>query len=111
MDVFIIGITGRVGGLVSQELLARGDTVRGLVRRVEQRADLAARGLDAAVADLGTATVDALEAAFAGAGAVVFSAGANAGGTEATGAVDGQGFAVTIAAARRARVGRLVRSP
>jgi len=92
MAVFIVGITGRVGGLLAQELLARGDTVRGLVRRDGQRAALAARGLDAAVADLGTASVNALAAAFAGADAVVFSAGSNAGGTEATRAVDDQGF-------------------
>lgn len=41
MDVFIIGITGKIGGLLAQRLLSKGDTVHGLVRRDEQRADLA----------------------------------------------------------------------
>ncbi|MCY0922275.1 NAD(P)H-binding protein [Streptomyces sp. H27-G5] len=51
MDVFIIGITGKIGRLLAQELLAQGDTVHGLVRRDEQRTDLAAQGIHALVGD------------------------------------------------------------
>ena len=51
MDVFIVVITGRIGRLLTQELLSRGDTVRGLVRRDQQRVNLAARGVEAVVGD------------------------------------------------------------
>jgi uncharacterized protein YbjT (DUF2867 family) len=33
MDIFIIDITGRIGGLLARKLRSRGHTVRGLVRR------------------------------------------------------------------------------
>lgn len=107
MDVFIIGITGRIGGLLAQKLLAKGDTVRGLVRRDEQRADLAARAVDAVVGDLTTITVEALAAAFRNADAVVFAAGTEGDSMEATMAIDDDGAAKAIEATRRAGVDRL----
>ncbi len=107
MEVFIIGITGRIGGLLAQKLLSKGDTVRGLVRRDEQRADLAARGIDAVVGDLTTITVEALAVAFGGADAVVFSAGTEGDSMEATKAIDDDGAAKAIEATRRAGVDRL----
>ncbi|WNO71226.1 NAD(P)H-binding protein [Streptomyces sp. AM8-1-1] len=107
MDAFIIGITGRTGGLLAQELLSRGDTVHGLVRREEQRADLAALGVDAVVGDLAGMSVDALAAAFGTVDAVVFGAGSNGGSAQDTKAIDGDGVAKAIEAARRAGVSRL----
>jgi len=60
MRVFIIGVSGAIGGLLAQELLDRGDLVTGLVRREQQRADLAARGVDASVGDLASLSADDL---------------------------------------------------
>lgn len=108
MDVFIVGITGKIGGLLARELLARGDSVRGLVRRDEQCADLAALGVDAVVGDLAGMSVEALAGAFGDVEAVVFSAGSNGGSAADTKAIDGDGVAKAIEAARRAGVGRLV---
>ena len=77
MDVFIIGITGKIGGLLAQKLLSKGDTVHGLVHRDEQRADLAAQGIDSVVGDLASMTAEELAVAFGNADAIVFSAGSN----------------------------------
>jgi uncharacterized protein YbjT (DUF2867 family) len=107
MDVFIIGITGKVGGLLARALLSRGDVVRGLVRRDGQRAELATQGIDAVVGDLASMSVDALAAAFGNADAVVFSAGSNGGSREVTKAIDEDGVAKAIEATRRAGVARL----
>ncbi|WP_031085207.1 NAD(P)H-binding protein [Streptomyces sp. NRRL WC-3549] len=107
MDIFIIGITGKIGGLLAQELTARGDTVRGLVRREEQRADLAAQGIHAVVRDLAGMPVPELADAFRGADAVVFAAGSNGGSAQVTQAIDGDGVSRAIEAARHAGVHRL----
>ncbi|WP_331765724.1 NAD(P)H-binding protein [Embleya sp. NBC_00896] len=107
MDVFIIGTTGKIGGLLAQELLSRGDSVHGLVRRDEQRADLAARGVHAVVGDLADMSVEALAVVFGNVDAIVFSAGSNGGSTETTKAIDGDGVAKAIEATRRAGVDRL----
>lgn len=107
MDVFIVGITGKVGGLLARELLARGDSVRGLVRREEQRAEFAARGVEAVVGDLVAMSAAALAAAFGTVDAVVFSAGTNGGSRADTRAIDGDGLAKAVEAAHRAGVGRL----
>ncbi|MGN8647414.1 NAD(P)H-binding protein [Gracilibacillus sp. HCP3S3_G5_1] len=106
MDVFIIGITGKIGGLLAQKLLSKGDTVHGLVRRDEQRADLATRGIDSVVGDLTRMTVEALAMAFGNADAIVFSAGSNGGNMEDTKAIDDDGVAKAIEATRRAGVDR-----
>ena len=37
MRVFIIGVSGAIGGLLAQELIDRGDHVSGLVRREQHR--------------------------------------------------------------------------
>ncbi|MDO8185360.1 NAD(P)H-binding protein [Conexibacter sp. JD483] len=102
MEVFVIGLTGKVGDLLAQELLARGDRVRGLVRREQQRAALAARGIDAVVGDLAAIGADALATAIGGADAIVFAAGSNGGSAAVTKAIDEDGVATAIEAARRA---------
>lgn len=108
MDVFIIGITGGIGGLLAQRLRSRGDAVRGLVRRDDQQTELAARGVDARVGDLSGMTVEELAAAFGDVDAIVFTAGSNGGSAEVTRAVDGEGVAKAIEAARLAGVERFV---
>lgn len=107
MDVFIIGISGATGGLVAESLLARGDTVRGLVRREEQRVGLAARGIDVIVDDLANMSSRSLATALGHADAVVFAAGSNGGPASVTTAIDDVGLAKAIEAAIRAEVRRL----
>lgn len=107
MDVFIVGITGKIGGLLAQKLLAKGDTVRGLVRRDEQRADLAAQGVEAVLGDLNSMSEDALAAAFSNADAVVFCAGTEGKSVAATKAIDDDGVTKVLEATRRAGIDRL----
>lgn len=107
VDVFIIGISGKVGGLLAQELRARGDVVRGLVRGDDQRAALAADGIEAVVGDLADMTPEALATAIGDADAIVFAAGSNGGSVEVTKAIDDEGVAKAIEAAGRAGVDRL----
>lgn len=107
MDVFIIGITGKVGALLAQKLVTRGDTVRGLVRQAEQRVDLAVQGIDAVVGNLASMTTDELALAFNDADAIVFTAGSNGGQAEITRAIDDDGVAKAINASRQAGVHRL----
>ncbi|MET7880720.1 NAD(P)H-binding protein [Micromonospora profundi] len=106
MKVFIIGVSGSIGGLLARNLIDRGDKVSGLVRRDEQRADLAARGIDARVADLADITSGSLASMLRGIDAVVYTAGSNGGAREVTAAIDGNGVVKALEATRIARVKR-----
>ncbi len=106
MNVFIIGITGGIGGLLAQKLRSRGDAVHGLVRRDDQQAELETRGMNARVGDLSSMTVEGLAATFGDVDAIVFSAGSNGGSKEITKAIDGDGVGKAIKAARLAGVER-----
>jgi uncharacterized protein YbjT (DUF2867 family) len=113
MRTFIIGITGGVGGLLADRLLAdpardERQEVAGLVRRQAQRDDLATRGVDVTIGDLGSMGADELADAVRGSDAIVFAAGSNAGDRAATDAIDGAGLELAIEAARRAGVDRFV---
>lgn len=108
MRVFVVGITGAVGGLLAGRLALRGDEVSGLVRTSEQRAALARRGIPTVVGDLATMDVADLADAFRGHDAVVYSAGSNGGRRDVTTAVDGDAVTRAAEAARRAGVGRFV---
>lgn len=106
MKVLIIGITGAVGHLIGRELLSRGDSVRGLVRRSEQQDELAARGIEAHVGQLSSMSPEELSHVVRGVDAVVFTAGSNGGSREVTKAIDGDGVARAIEAVRMAEVKR-----
>ncbi|MGN7938708.1 NAD(P)H-binding protein [Virgibacillus sp. 6R] len=106
LDVFIIGITGKVGGLLAEKLLVKGDTVRGLVRRDEQQVALAKRGINTIVGELTSMSIDVLATAIGSADVVVFSAGSNGGNVETTTAVDDEGVTKAIEATLRAGVQR-----
>lgn len=108
MNVFIIGITGGVGTLLTRTLHTRGDKVRGLVRREPQRAALAAEGADAVVGDIAHISADQLASAIGDADVVVFAAGSNGGVASVTSAVDRDGVDKTIEAMRRAGSKRAV---
>lgn len=49
LKIFVVGITGAVGGLLADRLTARGDEVSGLVRTSEQRSAMAHRDISAVV--------------------------------------------------------------
>jgi len=101
MHVFIIGITGGVGSLLAQQLLARGDTVAGLVRKPAQRDTLAAAGVTAEVGDITAISPVELAGMMGTADAVIFTAGAG-GSQDATTAIDGEGVVKAIAASHLA---------
>ncbi len=105
MKVFI-GVSGSIGGLLARNLIDRGDEVSGLVRRDEQRADLAIRGIDARVAELADITPDSLASMLSGVDAVVYTAGSNGGTRENTAAIDGDGVVKALEATRLACVRR-----
>ena len=108
MRVFIIGISGAVGGLLAQDLTGRGDVVSGLVRREDQRVDLGSRTVEARVGDIGVIDPASLAAVLGDSDAVVYTAGSNGGRREVTDAVDGNGVLTALDAARLAGVLRFV---
>jgi len=108
MNVFIIGMNGGVGRLLSRQLQERGDSVHGLVRQREQQAELEKEGLSTTVRDLSIMTVNELAAAFDNMDAIVFSAGSNGGSRETTKAIDGDGLEKAMKATRMAGVDRFL---
>ncbi|AFT69554.1 NAD-dependent epimerase/dehydratase [Alloalcanivorax dieselolei B5] len=106
MNVFIIGVTGGVGGLLARKLNDRGDAVHGLVRRTDQQAQLATQGIDTQVGDLATLNADELATMVSGSDVIVFSAGSNGGDRAITDAIDGDGVNKALRAARLAGVER-----
>lgn len=106
MNVFVIGITGGIGGLVAQKLSTRGAAVRGLVRRAEQQGQFTMRGIHTTVGDLSQLTAGSLARTFGDVDAIVFSAGSNGGSREVTETIDRDGVAKAIEAATLAGVDR-----
>lgn len=106
MRVFIIGISGAVGGLLARELTDRGDGVSGLVRRDDQRAKLATRKVAVHVGELADMTADALATMLGGFDVVVYTAGSNGGARQVTIAVDSEGVVKALEATRLAGVDR-----
>ncbi|GAA4734649.1 NAD(P)H-binding protein [Modestobacter marinus] len=102
MNVFVVGISGAVGGLLERELTSRGDVVSGLVRLDDQRAHFAARGVAVRVGDIGVLSADALAAMLRGVDVLVYTAGSNGGSRRVTNAVDGDGVVTALEAARLA---------
>jgi uncharacterized protein YbjT (DUF2867 family) len=105
MRIAIAGAHGQVARRLGRLLSGRGDTVVGIVRNPAHEADLVADGVEPAILDLETASVDQVAEVVTGADAVVFAAGAGPGsGTERKHTVD-RGAAVLLAdAAERAGV-------
>jgi|SRR5215217_1643696 uncharacterized protein YbjT (DUF2867 family) len=105
MRIAIAGAHGQVARRLGRLLSGRGDTVVGIVRNPAHGADLVGDGVEPAILDLETASVDQVAEVVTGADAVVFAAGAGPGsGTERKHTVD-RGAAVLLAdAAERAGV-------
>lgn len=77
MRVVIAGGHGQIALHLTELLVARGDSVTGLIRNPAHADDLA--GADAAVLDLESASVDVVADVLRGADAAVFAAGAGPG--------------------------------
>jgi uncharacterized protein YbjT (DUF2867 family) len=77
--IAIAGAHGQVARRLTRLLTARGDSVVGLIRNPDHRADLEADGAEPAVLDLEHASVEEVAAVLTGADAVVFAAGAGPG--------------------------------
>src|SRR4051812_39764946 len=75
MRIVVAGAHGQVARRLGRLLSARGDTVVGVVRNPDHRADLEDDGVAPVVLDLEQATVDQVAEVVAGADAVVFAAG------------------------------------
>ncbi len=79
MLIAIAGAHGKIAMRLAARLVARGDTVIGLIRNPDHAADVRATGAGAVVCDLEQATVQEIAAAVQAADAVVFAAGAGPG--------------------------------
>lgn len=81
MRIVIAGAHGRVARRLGRLLVARGDTVVGIVRSSDHEADLAADGVEPVELDLEYTRTDDLASVLVDAEAVVFAAGAGPGST------------------------------
>jgi uncharacterized protein YbjT (DUF2867 family) len=109
MEVVIAGGHGKVARRLARLLVARGDRVRGLIRKAEHADDLRADGSEPVLCDLEVAEPAEVAAAVQGADAVVFAAGAGPGsGAERKLTIDRDGAIKLLAAAREASVPRYV---
>jgi len=109
MRIAIAGAHGQIGLTLGRRLSEGGDTVVGLIRKPEQQDDLREAGVEPAVVDLESASVDEVAAALRGADAVVFAAGAGPGSdAERKDSVDRAGAVLLADAAEAAGVGRYV---
>ena len=79
MRVAIAGAHGKVAMQLGELLIARGDTVIGLIRNPDHADEVRAIGAEPVICDLEDATVAEVGAAAAGSDAVVFAAGAGPG--------------------------------
>ena len=79
MDIVIAGAHGKIARLLAPRLVADGHRVRGLIRNPDHAGDLEADGTVPVVCDLEAAEASEVEAVVAGAGAIVFAAGAGPG--------------------------------
>lgn len=109
MRIAIAGAHGQVGLTLGGRLSEGGHTVVGLIRKPEQQDDLREAGVEPAVVDLESASVDEVAAALRGVDAVVFAAGAGPGSdAERKDSVDRAGAVLLADAAEAAGVGRYV---
>ena len=102
MRIVIAGAHGQIARRLGRLLSSRGDTVAGMVRNPDHRADLEADGVEPVVLDLEHASVDEVAAVVSGADAVVFAAGGGPGSGLARKDTVDRGAAVLLADAATA---------
>jgi uncharacterized protein YbjT (DUF2867 family) len=109
MDVVIAGGHGKVARRLARLLVARGDRVRGLIRKPEHADDLRADGSEPVLCDLEAAGPFEVARAIEGADAIVFAAGAGPGsGPERKLTIDRDGAIKLLRAAQSSNVPRYV---
>jgi len=86
--IVIIGGHGKVALLAAPKLKQAGYPVDSIIRNPGHGDDVRNAGANPVVLDIESADVDAMAAAFKGAAAIVFSAGAGGGNPQRTHAVD-----------------------
>ncbi|KTS07449.1 NAD(P)H-binding protein, partial [Microbacterium testaceum] len=106
--IVIIGGHGKVALHLAGLLVERGDEAVSIIRNPAQSADVERAGGTPLVLDVESADVEALAEAFAGADAVVWSAGAGGGDADRTYAVDRDAAQRAVDAAGAAGVRRFV---
>jgi uncharacterized protein YbjT (DUF2867 family) len=109
MHVAVVGAHGQIARRLTQLLVARGDTVRGLIRNPDHGTDVRGDGAEAVVCDLEDAGPEELDAALDGVDAVIFAAGAGPGsGPARKETLDRDGAVATVQAAVRLGISRYV---
>lgn len=106
--VVIIGGHGKVALHLAALLADRGDGATSVIRSADQAGDIEQAGGTPLVLDVEKADVDEMATAFAGADAIVWSAGAGGGDAERTYAVDRDAAQRAVDAASKAGVRRFV---
>lgn len=106
--IVIIGGHGKVALHLAGLLAGRGDEATSIIRNPDHRSDVEDAGGRPLVLDVETAGIDDLAAAFDGADAVVWSAGAGGGSAERTYAVDRDAAQRAVDAAAKAGIRRFV---
>jgi uncharacterized protein YbjT (DUF2867 family) len=107
--VAIVGAHGKVGQQLMRLLYDRSDEFVGIVRGAEQAEDIYRLGGEGVVLDIERVGADDLAAAFAGADAVIFTAGAGGGsGVDRKRTVDYRGSVVSADAAEKAGIRRFI---
>ena len=109
MIVSIVGGHGSIARQLTPLLVARGHTVRGLVRKQEQFDDLRSDGAEPVLCDLEAATPDDVDDALRASDLVVFAAGAGPdSGPERKKSLDRDGAIKSVESAVRIGAGRFV---
>lgn len=106
--IVIIGGHGKVALHLARLLAERGDEATSVIRNPDHAGDVRDAGAKPVELDVEKADVDAMADAFAGADAVVWSAGAGGGSAEGTYAVDRDAAIRAIDATAKAGVRRFV---
>ena len=106
--IVIIGGHGKVALLAAPKLKTAGYAVDSIIRNPDHGDDVRAADANPVMLDIESADVDAMAAAFKGAAAVVFSAGAGGGNPQRTHAVDYEAATRAMQAAEQAGVKRFV---
>lgn len=106
--IVIIGGHGKVALHLARLLTDRGDEAISVIRNPDQAGDIEQAGGTPLVLDVENADTDEMAAAFEGADAIVWSAGAGGGSAERTYAVDRDAAQRAIDAAAQAGVRRFV---
>ncbi len=109
MIVTVLGAHGQVARLLTQQLVERGDQVRGAIRSADQSDDIRSDGAEPVILDLESADPDEMDTALKGSDSVVFAAGAGPGsGPDRKHSLDRDGAVHAVESAERVGVDRFV---